>query len=588
MQFLKNLFKSSNFWPIVIVLLFALLAGRTLLTSGYFNMHDDLQLMRQLEMEKCFYDGQIPCRWVPDMGYGFGFPLFNFYPPLPYLVGQVFRTVGFTFIDTIKIVFLLSFLVSGVTMYLLSKEFFGKLGGIVSSVFYIWAPYHSVDIYVRGAMNEAWALAFFPLILWTGYKVLVVERATKGWRKEIVKWVIALSLSWSALLLSHNLMAMIFAPVFAGWCLIFLWKKKDLVSSIKYLVSSGFLALGFSAFFTLPAVLEQKFVHVDTLVMGYYEYIAHFANISQLLFSRFWGYGPSIWGENDGMPFTVGHIHWVLSLIIIAILLYGFVLRKKFSTNRTLYAIIYFFVVGWLAVFMIHSRSTFIWHAIAPLKFVQFPWRFLALVILSFSFVSGYVAVILKSYGKLRLVFTGILLTGLVIFNWNYFLPLGGKMGPLTEAQKFTGAAWDLQRTAGIFDYLPKSAIENPKEGMNRLTEVIDGKSVITNELEGTDWAKFNISVDSEAALIRVGIFQFPNWKVYVDGKEVEVQIPDTEKWGRIYINVPKGTHDVYFKLHNTTIRSVANTISLITWFGLILFVLNPKFVLQFKRGLSK
>ena len=56
MQFLKNLFKSSNFWPIVIVLFFALLAGRTLLTSGYFNMHDDLQLMRQLEMEKCFYD----------------------------------------------------------------------------------------------------------------------------------------------------------------------------------------------------------------------------------------------------------------------------------------------------------------------------------------------------------------------------------------------------------------------------------------------------------------------------------------------------------------------------------------------------
>ena len=579
-QLVKNLFKSSNFWPVVVVLLFALLAGRTLLTSGYFNMHDDLQLMRQLEMEKCFYDGQVPCRWVPDMGYGFGFPLFNFYPPLPYLVGQVFRTVGFTFIDTIKVVFLMSFIVSGVTMYFLSKDFFGRLGGVVSSAFYIWAPYHSVDIYVRGAMNEAWALSWFPLILWAGYKMLSVDK------KEVNKWIVALSLSWSALLLSHNLMAMIFAPVFGGWCLIFLWKKKDFLFKVKSMVTSALLALGLSAFFTLPAVLEQKYVHVDTLVMGYYEYIAHFANISQLLFSRFWGYGPSVWGENDGMPFMVGHIHWVLSLIIIAILLYGFVSRKKFSDNhQTLYATIFFFIVGWLAVFMIHSRSTFIWNAIVPLKFVQFPWRFLTLVILSFSFVSGYVVVLLKPYGKLRFLISGALLVGLVAFNWNYFLPLGGKMGPLTEAQKFTGAAWDLQRTAGIFDYLPKSAIENPKEGMNRLTEVVDGKSVVTNETAGTDWAKFKVDVLSDTSDIRVGIFKFPNWKVYVDGSEVEINIPDTEKWGRSYIKVPKGTHDVYFKLHNTPIRSISNLVSFVSWFGLILFALKPGFVLQFKRG---
>ncbi|MGB6881820.1 MAG: hypothetical protein WBD86_00765, partial [Microgenomates group bacterium] len=84
MRFLRKISSNPNFWPIVVVLVFAILAGRSLIfQSGYFNMHDDLQMMRQLEMEKCFKDFQIPCRWVPDMGYGFGFPLFNFYPPLP-------------------------------------------------------------------------------------------------------------------------------------------------------------------------------------------------------------------------------------------------------------------------------------------------------------------------------------------------------------------------------------------------------------------------------------------------------------------------------------------------------------------------
>src|SRR3972149_11780083 len=110
MKLLRKIISHGNFWPLLVVIFFGLLAGRTLLPSGYFNMHDDLQMMRQLEMEKCFLGLQVPCRWVPDMGYGFGFPLFNYYPPLPYLIGQVFRFVGVSFVNTAKDLFLLSFI----------------------------------------------------------------------------------------------------------------------------------------------------------------------------------------------------------------------------------------------------------------------------------------------------------------------------------------------------------------------------------------------------------------------------------------------------------------------------------------------
>lgn len=92
-----------------LVLLSAFLASRWLFKPGYFSMHDDLQMMRQLQMEKCWQDRQIPCRWVPDMGYGFGYPLFNFYPPLPYYVGQVFRWLGSSFTGTAKLLLLFSF-----------------------------------------------------------------------------------------------------------------------------------------------------------------------------------------------------------------------------------------------------------------------------------------------------------------------------------------------------------------------------------------------------------------------------------------------------------------------------------------------
>ena len=561
----KILLKKENFLPLMIVVVSAILAGRTLIfEKGYFNMHDDLQMMRQLEMEKCFFDGQFPCRWVPDMGYGYGFPLFNFYPPLPYLTGTIFRVMQFSFVDTAKLTFALSLILSGITMYFLSKEFFGRWGGVVSSLFYIWAPYHSVDIYVRGAMNESWALIFFPAILWTSYRLLKEE-------KEILKWIIGLALSWVGLLLSHNLMVMIFTPVFALWCFIF-WLKERNIKKIFQFVISGLTALILAGFFTLPAIFEQKYVHVDTLVQGYYEYIAHFATIGQLLFTRFWGYGPSIWGPNDGMPFQIGHIHWTLSIVIIVLIGVMFLRDKKWKkilTNDFVVATLFSVAVGWFAAFMTHQNSTFIWQKIHFLSFAQFPWRFLTISILGFSLTSGSVFVLLPK--KISPFVTTLIVIVMVAFNWNYFLPLGEKMGDLTDAQKFSGAAWDLQRTAGIFDYLPKTAIENPKEPPNSLADVVEGEGKIVGPSAGTNWAKFEVELSKDSK-VRVNLFQFPTWKVEVDGEDVEASIPESEKWGRMYINVPQGKHSVYLKLENTPIRTFSNYLSLFGWITLITF----------------
>lgn len=566
--FLK--FFKNNF-AILLVIIAGVLASRSLLfQSGYFNMHDDLQMMRQLEMEKCFFDLQIPCRWVPDMGYGYGFPLFNFYPPLPYLVGQVFRVLQFSFVDTVKIVFSLSFIISGVTMYYLSKEFFGKLGGVISGVFYIWAPYHSVDVYVRGAMNEAWALVFFPLIFLYSYKLLN--------SKFKIQNSILLTLSWSGLLLSHNLMVMIFTPVFAFWCLIWIIKSKNFKIDMVNLLKSGFLALGLSAFFTLPAIFEQKFVHVDTLTQGYYEFIAHFATINQLLFSRFWGYGPSVWLEGDGMPFPVGQIHWILSLLI-GLFTFYVIFKKKniFRDNYVPYSILYILAIGWFAVFMVHSRSTFIWQHIKPLAFVQFPWRFLTISTFAFSFVAGaFILFMQKLSSKYYVLITAITIITVIAYNWSFFLPQHGKLGPLSDSEKFAGAAWDLQRTAGIFDYLPKTAKENPKDGQKVLAEIIDGQGIITEMKQGTNWAKFKINIVDDAK-VRINLFDFPKWKITLDGREINHTIPDTEKWGRMYIEVPVGTHDVYLELQNTPVRTISNIISLLTWIGFIVYVKKQK-----------
>jgi hypothetical protein len=561
-KWLIKLTKSADFWPLLMVLVVGVLASRTLLfNKGYFNMHDDLQMMRQLEMEKCFLDGQIPCRWVPDMGYGYGFPLFNFYPPLPYLVGQIFRVVQFSFVDTVKITFALSFIFSGITMYYLAKEFFNKWGGFLSAVFYIWAPYHSVDIYVRGAMNEAWALVWFPLILWLSYRLLIEN-------KKESPLIIGLALSWTGLLLSHNLMVLIFTPVFVAWCFIWWIGKRDL-KKIRSFFIAGLSAFALAAFFTLPAVVEQKYVHVETLVKGYYEFIAHYATIGQLLTSRFWGYGPSIWGPKDSMPFSVGHAHWVVSLIVLAISIWVLLKKKNKKINSALLVVFYFVAVGWFAAFMAHQNSTPIWQQIKPLSFVQFPWRFLTLVMLGMSISAGAVTILLP---KKIAGFAVISLTVIVLaLNWNYFLPLGGKMGPLTDEQKFAGAAWDLQRTAGIFDYLPKTAKFNPKDPPGALAEVISGKGKVTEAKQGTDWVSFTAETETDS-VVRINIFEFPNWEIKVNGSTVKSFMPEGENYGRMYLPLSRGANSVYLQLKNTPVRTFSNILSLFSWVLLLTY----------------
>ena len=60
--------KKKIFFLLMIFLL-TFFSWRVLVKPGYPSMHDDMQIMRIFELDKCLRDGQIPCRWVPDLGY---------------------------------------------------------------------------------------------------------------------------------------------------------------------------------------------------------------------------------------------------------------------------------------------------------------------------------------------------------------------------------------------------------------------------------------------------------------------------------------------------------------------------------------
>lgn len=347
----------STFLNVAILILLSLPAIWPIIEPGYFPMHDDTQVVRVDQMYQALKSGQFPVRFVKDLGYGYGYPIFNFYNPLPYYFGSTFMFFGLDALAATKLMFIFPVLLSGFTMWLLARKYFTNLAALAAAVFYVYAPYHAIQIYVRGAVAEYWAYAFLPLVI---YAFLNRSRFLAP-------------ISLALLILSHNLTAFMFIPILGIF--IFLLGHRSIRSIL--------LALGLSAFFWLPALAEKNLTRVNFMVEQQFNPLDHFVYPDQL-WSSSWGYAGSAPGHADGLSFMIGKLHIIFTLFSLTIIIFSQKLTK--STQRFL-----LFVTCNLlfAVFMLLPLSYFIWSNLDILRFLQFPWRYLTFVSLSTSIFAG-------------------------------------------------------------------------------------------------------------------------------------------------------------------------------------------------------
>lgn len=542
----------------VIILLVAIPSFLNLFRSGYFPIHDDIQAFRLLEMDKCIKDGQFPCRWIPDMGYGYGYPQFNYYGPFPYYLMEAVHLMGFGFLDSTKIGFALSIFVSAVGMYLLGKSIWGKYAGLLASIFYVYAPYRAVNIYVRGAMGEAWGMAILPFIFWSTKELLENKWYASLW----------LALSIATLFTSHNITALIFIPFYLVWIAYLLLYKKNRRSSIfqnaKKIVLSGIWGFLLSAYFILPAYFEKSYVHIETLLMGYFNYLAHFVGLRQLLFSTEFGYGGSELGPNDDILLSPGIIHWIIPLLVLG---YLFIKKSKETKLAGL-----FLGLGWLALFMIHPRSVLVWKSFNLLSFVQFPWRFLSIVSFFFSLVVGALLIDLPKY-KLKKIVLFVLSLLVIGINLNYFKP--DYYIDITDTDKFSGNSWQKQLTISIFDYLPINAELPPTEKAPDNPTIVDGRADIISGNKGSNWQDWKINVITTQAKVMYPVYYFPDWKAFVNGSQTDFTYDNT--LGLITTTLNQGENTVRLKLFNTPLRTVSNWLTLISLFIIPVYVYQRK-----------
>lgn len=550
MKKLTTLFKKKWVWFILVVAA-TIPTFTSLMRPGFFPMQDDLQAFRIYEMDKCFSDFQIPCRWVPDAGYKYGYPQFNYYPPSVYYLGEAFHKLGFQFIDSVKIVFALGYILSALTMFLLVSEIFGNFPGFVSGVIYTYVPYKAMEVYVRGAMSEFWSLVFYPLIFWAVYKLI------KTLKK---KYIAVLGISLALLLTTHLLMSMIYSLSAVVWTIYWLVKEKK-VKEIGKVIAGIILGICLAAFFILPVIFEQKYAHTETMTMGYFGYLQHFVNVYKMFLSREWGFGSSGF-PNEVLNLSTGIIQWIFGLITVGLAGILFIKRKK---KEYLFLTLILGGLEIFTLFMMHAKSTFIWKLIPILAWLQFPWRFLTVSIFLLAILAGIGIYLIPKFK----VWIGIIVMVIAVaLTGSYFTPKSWL--DISDTDHFSGVSWQKKLTISIFDYLPIYAKLPPITEAPDVPEVLDGMAVFMDYKKGSDYQVGDI-IAHEDSTIRLPLFDFPGMKVFANGEVIDHYNNDCRGQefclGLITFKLPAGTYHLETRLTDTPIRVVGNYLSL---FGVV------------------
>lgn len=541
----------------VVLVIIALASHWSLLvTPQFFRVHDFTHAARISEMSRALADGHFPVRWSENLGFGYGMPLYNFYAPLPYSVGALLYLVGFDVITSIKLLYIAAGLITLLSAYQLGKSWFGRWGGVLTSAAFVLAPYRAVNLFVRGALSEAWAMAFLPLILWGITRV--IRKDLGGW-----KWLV---IGLTGLFLSHNITTLLFVPVSGLVCLVLLlkewldahrsWKLGAWLQRLGWLAGGYVLAGMLAAFYLFPAFIEKDFTKfAATILAGYFDYHLHFLYLRQFI-TPFWGYGGSGWGPDDGISFFLG-FGQLLGAALAGLAGLWLVVRRNTSLTQLALPILAG-AVFILAVFMSLERSVQIWDALPFLSFAQFPWRWLSVASFGMALLIGSLGFVLqKNWWRAPILF--VVLVVIIVSNTGYFKP--ETYLETASAMYYTDTAQIQKSMSDILpDYIPQQmATKLSPPTQSWLNPKLSSKQVEVL-VERTHERLYRVVV-SEPTLFETTVADFPAWAVEVNGLPAQKL---TGKIGTVAVLLPAGTHQVGIYWQGTTVENLSNLVSLL------------------------
>lgn len=492
-----------------------------------FDFHDDTQAARIQQFALNIKAGMIPPRVAPDLSFGLGFPVFNFYAPFSYWITTAIHLIGVPIPIAIKTSFLLAIVSAFIAMYLFLQRFFSEEASLLGGAFYSSSIWFAIEIFVRGNLGEIWFLALFPLTLYVLH--LHSEKPNR------VTFVLS-TLILSSLFTVHNVLSLV-SLIIVGSYILLLPHKKQLLSIFV-------LALILSSYFLIPAFLESRLTYAS-FVAEKTNYQDHFLCLKQMWTAPTWEFGGSGPGcDADTMPFVLGKIHIVLGLLGMGAFLLRFRREKK---HKKIYSFIG--IIGLVSLFLTLYSSSFIWNLFASVfSLFQFPWRFLVFGSFLLAFFSGYLFNVIQiPYRKIvTLIFIVIILfTSSKYFSKPWLYSTNEILINLASEKYITQKA-----AYHMAEYLPKTA------------DYDYWRSFENNPMKFVKAPPFQKEYfGNRGGTITLNIHYFPFWRIMINGKEY---IPGSfDKLGRPVISVSESS-TIVVNYQQTLIEQLGNIFTIV------------------------
>lgn len=230
-----------------IMLVFAALPAIVpLLAQGYLRGADYMDTpWRSLELLEALKEGVLFPRWSPDLFYGFGFPIFNFYSPMSFYEVVAMRIIGAPdLLQASKITFALNFLASGIGGYVLARCIgLGRAPAAAAGVLYMYAPSTLRDVYIRSGLASLTGTAFLPFVLTAFVHLCRVRTMTS---------TAVAALMLSVMILTHNLTSVVALGMIVVLVLVYSWWNHD-IRALTPAVLAVALGLGVASFFIIAS-----------------------------------------------------------------------------------------------------------------------------------------------------------------------------------------------------------------------------------------------------------------------------------------------------------------------------------------------
>ena len=514
----------KSWLPVLGVLLLALPVAAPMFNSRMPKGDDALgYLPRQIEFHENISRGVLLPRWAPDLDRGAGQP-FYFVPPMLHYVAEAWHLAGLEMQGAINAaVATLIFAFAG-GMFLLGGLYFGVEGGLLCSAAALYAPYISLDLYVRAALSEFSAYPFCAFALY-GFAAF----AKYGRRRHVAIGALA----YAGVILSHFMVAFYFTPLLVGFLLV------TSPRAVWRLLALGLaLGAGIGACVWLPVALESRYVQLERALLDGLRYSNHFLSAEELV--------DTSWGTGAARSYGLGWGH-----LLVAALAWSEARDRRWVPFFAAAAVIF-------CLLTLHP-SAFVWDRLPLLQRIQFPYRLLGAAALCLAALAASTAATLAEFGRWRRAALVVALGLLTIPNLSHQAP----------------AAYEVM-DPGFWtpEYLAESGFETTTSGEFRprwMTTLPPFATQPLRLISGEGQVRGLQATVRSAATAELSTAYYPGWQVSVDGTPTATY--PAEATGLIRFALTPGEHAIVLEWHRTWPRLAGEIMSLIALASLTFLV---------------